>query len=65
MFMCACELFVLYVSTLHCKNFNTVFYFLPSCRCFLSRGHVFTAMRGGVRGGGGREKKCVTAFLLV
>ena len=50
MFMCVCELFVLYVSTLHCKICNTVFYFLPSCRCFLSRAHVFTAM------GGGREK---------
>ena len=37
MFMCVCELFVLYVSTLHCKIFNTGFYFLPSCRCFLSR----------------------------
>ena len=22
-------------------------YFLPSCRCFLSRAHVFTVMGGG------------------
>ena len=58
MFMCVCELFVLYVSTLHCKICNTGFYFLPSCRCFLSRAHVFTVM-------GGMKKKCVTAFLLV
>ena len=63
MFMCVCELFVLYLLTLHRKIFNTGFYFLPSCHCFLSRAHVFTVMGGG--GGGGREKKCVTAFLLV
>ena len=63
MFMCVCKLSVLYVSTLHCKICNTCFYFLPSCRCFLSRAHVFTVMGGW--GGGGARKKCVTAFLLV
>ena len=38
----------------HCTIFNTGFYFLPSCRCFLSRVHVFTVGHGG--GGGGGER---------
>ena len=49
----------------HTVKFVIQSYFLPSCRCFLSRAHVFTVMGGGGGGAGGREKKCVTAFLLV
>ena len=56
-------------------NFLIQAYFLPSCRCFLSRAHVITVMGGG--GGGGGEmcncifvgvtgkKNLITAFLKI
>ena len=59
MFMCVCELFVLYVSALHCKICNTGFYFLHNCRCFFESRTCFYGNGGGGGGGGRGVKKNV------
>ena len=64
MFMCVCVCAnCLYYTYRHyTAKFVIQSYYLPSCRCFLNRAHVFTVMGGW---GAGREKKCVTALFLV